>query len=591
MKKESIFIIVVFAAVCIFFGYVILNEKELQNKARKEIADCARVVSNAVWNYDDKLPMEYLAFTCRKNNFNDISIIMREGGEFIKLSDQIVDPTDKLLTGFSFTYHITLTHDIEYNGIRIGYIKADWYPLSIYSNLTFLVFLTLCVILIWYYLKFKDAASNLEQKVAERTVALIKTNEELEREIKKRESVERELIASKEKSEELNKLKSSLLTNMSHEIRTPMNGILGLASILSENLKEMNFADMAGKIYRSGVRLMNTLGAILDLSELQSNTMQVNLASYDISTNIGNILKQYHDIAADRRLFFKYDIRCEKKAFVDERICKHIIRNIADNAIKYTETGGITVVIDSESGKGGNWVAVSIIDTGIGIAECDKEVIFEEFKQLSEGFSRNYEGTGLGLSLVKKMLDLLNGKLFVESKLGEGSCFKILFPEAEKEEALTEHNFNSAFDFQDILLNSEKLYLSEPLPDSCKALLVEDNPVNREITEIFLEGICRVISVASGREAIELAAKEKFSIVFMDINLGYGIDGIKTAEEIKKIKGYKEVPFVALTGYAMSADRSILLDEGFSHYLAKPFKKDDLIRLVSEIFSESGIEN
>jgi len=590
MKKENIFIVLMVFSVVIFFLFIWFRENDLQAEAKREIADCARIVSTAVWNYEDKLPLEYLSLTGRKNNFNKISIIMREGGTFIELNDLMNSPVDKFLIGLNFTYHNVIMSEIEYNGVVIGYVKADWYPLAIYSNLLFLLFLSLCLVILWYNLKVKDSATSLEKKVTERTAELIKTNEELEFEIKKRESIEIELIKSKEKSEELNKLKSSLLTNMSHEIRTPMNGILGMASILNERLKEKVFADMAQKIYSSGLRLMNTLGSILDLSELESNTMEINPANYNIASDIFTLLRQYKEIAEEKNLFLKIDIiNKDLCAFVDERICRHIILKIVDNAVKYTEKGGITVTVSSEVIDELDWVVIEVSDTGIGIADKDKEIIFDEFKQLSEGISRNYEGTGLGLTLVKKMLKLSKGKLELTSCPGYGSSFRIKFPAAEKLHLIsTPDTSYSCFQDDTWLVTENAPYEISELP---VALLVEDNEINREVTEIFLKNICILNCTNDGETAVKMAAENKYNIILMDINLGNGIDGIQAAKMIKKISGYEDIPLVALTGYAMSADRNNLLSEGFSHYLAKPFGKEDLVRLVKEIFYEINENN
>lgn len=586
MKKEIIFTFLVLFAVVGFFGFVWYHEKVLQNNVQSEIEDCARVVSNSVWNYEDKLPLEYLALTSRKNNFNKISITMREGGTFIELDNQITNSLDKFLINLSFTYHLTLISEISYNNLIIGHIKAEWYPLAIYSNIIVLLFVSLMLVIAWYYLKFREAADYLEQRVSERTVALIKTNEVLENEILKRETVEHELIKSKEKSEELYRLKSALLTNMSHEIRTPMNGILGLAAILSEKLTAQKYADMAQKIYRSGIRLMNTLGSILDLSELESNTIQVNMTGYNISANIKKILKQYQNIANDKNLYFRYEINNENAiAYVDERICNHIILNLIDNAIKYTEEGGITVFIDVEKNEKTDNVIFSVKDTGIGIAKHNKEIIYEEFRQLSEGFSRSYEGTGLGLSLVKKMLLLFNGVIELESEVGIGSTFTIKFPGVTESCMPVEEAIAAGYETTGGLISG----YSAGQPDTEKlpfALLVEDNAINREITEIFLKPVCRVESASNGKTALDMAGKKAYSLVLLDINLGHGIDGVITASEIKKIKGYENVPMVALTGYAMSSDKDKFLSEGFSHYLAKPFGKEELIYFINSILAE-----
>lgn len=584
MNKEKFFTLLVVAAAFCFLGFIWYHEKELRSKAWHELDDCARVVSNAVWNYEDKLPLEYLALTSRKNNFNKIVITMREGDTFIELDNQITNPLDKFLINLDFTYHLSLTKEIEYNGIKIGMIKAEWYPLAFYTNLSVFVFIILLLIISWFYLRLKDAAGNLEQRVADRTAALIKTNDKLENEIKKGELIEKELIESNKRSEGLNKLKSSLLTNMSHEVRTPMNGILGLAEILSEKLTNKEYAAMANKIYKSGVRLMNTLGSILDLSELESNTIQLKVTGYNISENIEKLLKQYKNIANDKNLYLNLEIKDPLVIpFVDERICNHIILNLVDNAVKYTSVGGITVTVDSEEVGEKLWAVIKVKDTGIGIAEQNKEIIFEEFRQLSEGISRGYEGAGLGLSLAKKMLVLINGVIELESEINKGTVFTIKLPAYKNKD----NNYKIIVKNETNEMIENNLKIGQSAENSLPvAMLVEDNAINGEVTALFLNNICKLEIAETGLKAIEMAKHNSFSFILMDINLGHGIDGVKTANEIRKINGYEETPICALTGYAMSADKEIFLARGFTDYLAKPFEKEELIQFVKKILNQ-----
>ncbi len=392
--------------------------------------------------------------------------------------------------------------------------------------------------------------------------------------------VQEELIRSKEEAVEASKLKSSLLANMSHEFRTPLNGILGFAQLLKDEILDKDQADMILKIIQSGKRLMNTLNSVLTITELENNEYLISNTDVELTFFCRQIKTLFAKPVADKNLDFKLDL-CSDTVTIstDENILSKIIISIVDNAIKYTHKGEIKVELNLEFGKDGNkYVLISVVDTGIGIKQEDQSIIFREFKQLSEGFRRDFEGLGLGLTMASKLVKLIGGTILVESNLGSGSKFTVRLPftkgiKAESsriDSAPKEISSDSKVKTQNGLVN---------------VLLIEDNQLNIEVVQRFLSKLCVVSFAKDGKTAIEMAKNNDYTLLMIDINLGHGIDGVQVLKEIKKLEHYAQKPVIALTGYASDSNKKDFLSQGFTHYLAKPFEKRDLITIVKEILN------
>lgn len=237
-----------------------------------------------------------------------------------------------------------------------------------------------------------------------------------------------ELQRAKERAEELSKLKQQFLANMSHELRTPMIGVLGYIEILLDEVKEPRILEMLDTIYSSSQRLVETMNSILELSRLEANKEEINYRLVDVCRVIKSCCNLYKINAEKKNLELTYTIHEEDFIVeIDERLLTQILNNLVNNAIKFTKQGSINVELKySDSQK--NWFEVNVSDTGIGIAKENFSQIFEEFRQASEGMTRAFEGSGLGLSIAKKVATLLKGKIFVRSTLGEGSIFTVTFP-------------------------------------------------------------------------------------------------------------------------------------------------------------------
>ncbi|MCX6169881.1 MAG: PAS domain S-box protein [Ignavibacteriales bacterium] len=395
-------------------------------------------------------------------------------------------------------------------------------------------------------------------------------------------NVQEELIRSKEEAVEASKLKSSLLANMSHEFRTPLNGVLGFAQLLKEEVADSSQLDMVDKIIQSGRRLMNTLNSVLMLTELENNNYLINKSEIDLVVLCQQLKMFFVKPAQNKNLEFILDLKEENfSIFSDENLLTRVISSFIENAIKYTHAGGIKIELTSIYQNNGKRLAViNIIDTGIGIRTEDQSLIFREFKQLSEGFRRDFEGLGLGLTIANKIMNLIGGTITLQSELGKGSKFTLMIP------VETPQKIDSVQSKQ-IFMEKEMSPITKPPTENelANVLLIEDNPLNIEVVQKFLSKICTVSFAREGLAAIKMADEHDYSLVMIDINLGQGIDGVQVLHEIKKLGKYDGKPIIALTGYASDTNKKEFLAHGFTHYLAKPFDKRELIKLVMGILN------
>ncbi len=390
---------------------------------------------------------------------------------------------------------------------------------------------------------------------------------------------EEELKKAKTYAEEASNLKSSLLSNMSHELRTPMNGILGFAEIIMEESNDSYFKELASYIHISGKRLMKTLNSIMDLSQLEAGSDILHIEDFDLIQEIQLVINSFIPIANQKNLYLNFVHELiSLQIHSDKNFVQQILTNLIDNALKFTQKGGVTVEANLQKISDKKIVNIKIIDSGIGIANEYKDIIFKEFRQVSEGHKRNYEGSGLGLSLTKKMVELLNGKIVFESYPGKGTIFNIILPLSEiphtkksKKQKILEEN-----------LISEKESPSKITIGLPKILLIEDNEISIKLTKQFLSKICQLDYAKNPNDAIDIASKSQYNLILLDINLGQEMDGLQVAKVIKKLKGYENIPIIAVTGYALRGDKERMLKGGCSDYIKKPFDKETLINTIKK---------
>lgn len=240
-----------------------------------------------------------------------------------------------------------------------------------------------------------------------------------------RKSLE-ELRTAKELAEEMNRLKTNFLSNMSHEIRTPINGILGLSQVIEMETENDEIKDYAHLQQQSGHRLLNTITSILELSRIESQRSQLKLKVIDVNKLIQECILHLEGLARSKKIAFSFNPSAEKlQCLSDETMLYQVINNVVGNAIKFTDKGEVSI---STQRREGNRVSITVKDTGIGISEEFLPRIFNSFEQESTGRSRSHEGSGLGLSISKKYIELLEGEILIESKKNQGSIFEIILP-------------------------------------------------------------------------------------------------------------------------------------------------------------------
>lgn len=397
--------------------------------------------------------------------------------------------------------------------------------------------------------------------------------------IVKKARLTRELEVTREKAQEASKLKSSLLLNMSHELRTPLNGILGFAGLLKETVTDKSAADMVDFINISGKRLMVTLTSILELSQLESDRKIIQIAPVKIDGLLHTVIGKFTDILAMKRLGLSKQIEPDMLIETDQGMVSNIFFYIIDNALKFTEEGQVWVFLQKINRKGETWVMFRVKDTGVGISEEQMKIIFEPFRQGSEGIGRSHEGNGLGLTLCRSFLSLLGGEIEIESKPDLGSTFSIYFREKPKPEGVAE--------IAPVAVETEVVppAVVRTLPERPMVLIVEDNEANAALISMYLEEKFEVEKAMNGKMAIKLCTLNDYDLILMDINLGSEMDGIEATREIRKLPKNVGIPVVAVTGYATDQEKQAILQHGLDDYISKPFNKKDLFSVINRVLT------
>jgi len=384
--------------------------------------------------------------------------------------------------------------------------------------------------------------------------------------------VNTELNEARLMAENSSRFKSSLMRNLNHEFRTPLNGILGLGGILKETLQEKEKIDLIERILNASQRLLKTLTEILDLSDLESSNLHLDDSTIQISNVLESIAASASMQAKAKRLDFWISVKNDFFVKFDERYVQQLLESLIENAVKFTTAGFVKITVDIENGKG----VLIVSDSGIGILPDLKETIFEAFKQVSEGFDRSYEGCGLGLTLVKKIVDLAGGTISVESSVGVGTSFIVTLPIAKAPQHYTAEPSSSI----------QKLQLQQKTGVQPNILLVEDDESNLETFRMFLRNEADIDVAVTPHQAMRLASAKNYDLVFIDIKLNNNQNGVELMKEIKKNNAYDKIPFIATTGFTLREDKARFLSEGFSEFLAKPFtpaELKDVIRKLSSV--------
>ena len=411
--------------------------------------------------------------------------------------------------------------------------------------------------------------------------------EKMNREIVERQKAETALVRSKERAEESDRLKTSLLNNLNHEFRTPMNAILGFSSLIAADAPDPDHQSMASRINQAGNRLMHTLDHILELSLLRASVADKEVNPLVLSAEIEKLFPALREEAGKKNLQARYRVKGRPAAAISAEHLNRMIHHLVDNAIKFTQEGTVAVEVGRQTHADKRWVAIAVSDTGIGIPDEHQSLIFEEFRQASEGYGRSYEGTGLGLTIARRIAEVYGGTIGVDSKPGKGSTFTVLLPAVEITAGMTgETGLPDTAAARDSLPEPATESMPIRTARNLRILVVEDNQDNAEMIRIYLGSGAAVEVVTDAASAIATCLKKSYDLVLMDIHLGPGENGMEATRKIRLIPAYERVPVIAVTGYTTSADKNRIFSSGCTHYLGKPFTKNQLLHIIQEAVPE-----
>ena len=452
--------------------------------------------------------------------------------------------------------------------------------------------------------RLEDEKMRLEVAVAQRTQQL---SEEKQRVLEEKARTEQEnAVVQKQKQEierllvdakQSNRLKSEFLANMSHEIRTPMNGVIGMTDLaLSTSLtaEQRGYLDMARVSAHSLLELLND---ILDFSKIEAGRLEVNPIEFSLRQCISEGNQIFHFMAQQKQLIFETLVEngVPDRLVGDPLRLRQILTNLLGNAIKFTVQGHVDLLVEVESGTGSDlagpsggpssgkvMLRFSVSDSGIGIPAAQREMIFEAFQQADGSTTRKYGGTGLGLAICSRLVDLMGGKIAVESEPGRGSTFHFtagfqIAPEPSLPAAMRPVDSISLQNMLGVLGSAV-----ESVPVSLSVLLAEDNVINQHLVRRLLEKRGHLVAVTgSGREALERVMAESFDVILMDVQMP-DMDGLQASTRIREIEKSRGTytPILALTAHTMKGDRERCLAAGMDQFINKPIDAERFVEVV-----------
>ena len=401
------------------------------------------------------------------------------------------------------------------------------------------------------------------------------------------------LRLEKQAADQASEAKSRFLADMSHEIRTPINTIIGMNEMILRETDSRDILGYARNIKQSGHNLLQLINGILDFSKIEDGKMEIVPARYSVSSQIAYFVSSVSERAGAKNLevIFDIDPGLPSKLYGDDARINQVVMNLLTNAVKYTEKGSVTLSIKcverNPEDRGSILIGYEVRDTGIGIKEDDMDRLFESFERLDVVRNRNIEGTGLGMTITRKLLELMGSELKVESKYGEGSSFSFeLWQRIENDRPLG--------DYKKAIRESKTgdTYRESFHAPDARILVVDDMKMNVFVVENLLKktGI-GIDSALSGPESIELAARNKYDVILMDQRMP-GMDGTEAMKRIRELENEKnkKTPIICLTADVIMGARDRYIEMGFDNYLTKPVDGTELERMLMHYIPGEKIE-